>query len=977
MRRTVVAADTALSPRQHSEVAAAREELAVAKAAYQDAVKAKGDAMFDSRGLPAFGASKELLALHKAEVGLARVQLGHAVDDHGAMSPQAFNAAAEVFKAESALGGAFENGIQNVYNALLPGISVSGIVAERMPVVEADLTPAQGAALTDAMVKVNGAARAYETARAEKGDAVFALDGRPAFGASHELLALRTAEFELAGLELSQAVDNYGAMSPVAMSAAAKAVEARDLLVQLLGRGSEVVMPSIGASVISPASLVSETALTAGQRTELARAETRRDNAHRAYETARQNIGDAVFTAAGRPAFGAAHELIALRSAELQLARTGARHAVHNHGAASSQALMAAAEVITRETALAEVTGRGVLDVSQKARLTAMDNISRTLISPLITAVIDHLGARGARNLASAAGTAQGMGMARTIVAASTAVSAAHGVLTERFHNAVVAGRGNTIRISSSEFRKALGDKQIGVVNQLREVGMDVPVTGAHIDDMVAAFRSMAQGRELNTDYGIDAPMFSVENASISVDAEGTVEIGFRDADAKRDFEKGTLVLSREIDAELKNAVAKAQETGSEEDIDTVKSLLVRILVETARYRMAGFGFDESTDSLDSRQLIDIAIKQVVSGTERHRTESIENLIAAVASGIREDPGAIHVVNREITGAVAAEDTTRPDDLRSREAAMRRQTAVLVDMAKDALDVERAFMAEPIAIPAAMIAPAVGREGLTTPAAVDERARSIPRVERDMPVSSEQVITGLQKAGFYPVEVQMTDRLETARTIGDVITMLRQGMELSNDKEILMLNAEDFDKADTSDLNDLVNTFDVLNASNARHGRHAQFHILVVGDDREGNARMDRIISEGRLQEGTLAYRHVDEVDFVRSEFKPAVEGAKVNMTTIAIDLGSAITRIMAAVSDNVVLARNFKDAVMGVFLSVNIEDEFAKGAVAELRKLQEDLKRDAKGARTILKLESAADAETEETIDNYLFGDLKAATAF
>ena len=158
-----------------------------------------------------------------------------------------------------------------------------------------------------------------------------------------------------------------------------------------------------------------------------------------------------------------------------------------------------------------------------------------------------------------------------------------------------------------------------------------------------------------------------------------------------------------------------------------------------------------------------------------------------------------------------------------------------------------------------------------------------------------------------------------------------------------------------------------------------QFHVVVVG----GEDTNDRVASI-QAQHGTLSYSKVDAAvpDIAGIAPVNADQGGQVRITGISKE-GSSLTSDMSRICSELeampgregklVLADTF-----GKALAIAITSEAAIMNALDVSKQAKDkLRKAVRDEKGVISLTGTASQDTEEAIDNYIFGELEAETAF
>ncbi|MDP8298489.1 MAG: hypothetical protein P9L88_01090 [Candidatus Tantalella remota] len=565
--------------------------------------------------------------------------------------------------------------------------------------------------------------------------------------------------------------------------------------------------------------------------------------------------------------------------------------------------------------------------------------------------------------------------------------------------NSVVDITGTTVTINRSKLVSHLENltpEQRVQIEGLMEPGINVSVKGAHVDDMIASLGRVDK-RSLSEDFGIDKPVFTVEGSELKATDRGDMQIKFDSDRARQDFVDRQLALTAERKEELEKLSGIVRRTG---DITPLAEALSSVLAEWARYNMAGF---ESND--DTAKLISDSIRDVLGSIDTGRRARRDVLMGKVSEKVNRDMKAIELVSREQLGyqpSISDRMAIQKDQQMMKARLVRDMQVPVGAGVVDATGVDMAAMGmrgmlatgkdvkKPEAAPADTTQQEVTRKAVAeadmtpetkaAPEAADEKKTQIGKVREKIPAAAKAgkaVRTIISEAGIVK---DRKDLLALTQVAGAIINLLRQGVMLDKNTHVYVVSAR---SSESKDFRAAVRTFDQINTTLGRD----QFRVVVVGDE-SAKGRIDSLKSSSTSRDATLEYRSLSDVDpnmrndFVSVETEEA--GGEVRMTGIA-DSKDDITvqHTIARATDKLVVADSFGTAlVLAITSDSGLTAEFTDEAVEKIRDMVSEAKKEAvkqggAGSRAVIRLESASSEETDKAIDDYLFGDLEADTAF
>jgi len=234
--------------------------------------------------------------------------------------------------------------------------------------------------------------------------------------------------------------------------------------------------------------------------------------------------------------------------------------------------------------------------------------------------------------------------------------------------------------------------------------------------------------------------------------------------------------------------------------------------------------------------------------------------------------------------------------------------------------------------------------------------------------------------GKAEIDISRRDMLELAKAVGSSLNrILKEGMALNKDSYVYLV---DLSVTDNKTFARTVGTFSAINASLGR----PQFRVVAVGAE-TASTRIENI-ARG-MTDGTLDYSSVSRLAEKLSQIEDSNkiiasgegrETGGMHKTGIAgEDASPGIISAFRAVCDVFVKADSFGEALVLAITASDLDAQYTEAAQAKLAAMVKDAKKkgvkDEKAA--VISFAGARDADTEEEIDNYLFGGIYADTQF
>ena len=402
-------------------------------------------------------------------------------------------------------------------------------------------------------------------------------------------------------------------------------------------------------------------------------------------------------------------------------------------------------------------------------------------------------------------------------------------------------------------------------------------------------------------------------------------------------------------------------------------------------------GIDPKVLNGEVRQKAIEAMKQAKAAIDRAASEVEKaTTIKAVAEKLNAVRASIFGATLDIAGAVV-ENAKRDDPVL--EADRRQINKLIADVrAKMAAGVDGVVTNENISrlltatteLLKSLQKPEITKESLTKydKALIEHLAELVGTaapVETMMPgvrISPTGTMAPSVEAAASSYDLSSQDLMDIASAGFDIINMLKEGATLKG-SYIYLVDASAVDADRRGSFEKFVTT---LAAINARRGGAAQFKVIVVGDTENASGTTANMLGNS-MYGTTLSYSK--EGDVRQTIASVEVKGEK-RITGITTEQRSdAFTSRLAGVCNYFLTADangfNFGKLLASAAITVAEDNGFVTAVAAErLRQMVREARRtNADGQTAVISLGSAASEETETAIDEALFADLYADTAF
>jgi hypothetical protein len=542
---------------------------------------------------------------------------------------------------------------------------------------------------------------------------------------------------------------------------------------------------------------------------------------------------------------------------------------------------------------------------------------------------------------------------------------------------------GTSIRIESGKMTASMQE----IDKQLEGLDMDVDV-----ERDAAEVRDMAMQVAADADYPLlgssQQAVFTKDNVTLHRTADGKFEFRFDTRTAKEHYERGVLSLRED----LRNAVKEAN-----------MEALATVLAGWAIAK--GYGEDLFNFDGDSKQLVEQAIQSMTASQRLELVRAVEKQLNGAmmsANAAQKDASkevqealaqasqqALRTVTAMVTnlirGGISARDFKRLADA---EEKLRRQ-AKLADMEMDRMKEVAAEVAPPaevlapgvpgIAMLAPEAAPGVAKE--TAPAARADvaaetgvRAAMQPKLAPTLTAEEQRRAAEEARMAATPeVDKTFNQQKKMAQIAAEKIIGEQYRLDAADTGYVFVVTAQAV-QADRKGFERLAQNFDALNAGEVQ----PRYQLYVTGEGSDAIAASITGVESCRPTSGELS----GIMDAARSG------GREVTITgvTKGQDDEAGLFELLSANCRNLIIAEEGNIFGRVLALSVTETDSFTsaftqKGKEALRQMMREDTKearmRNEKEGHRIINLHSAAGEEVEEGIDEALFGDLEADTAF
>ncbi|MFH1798694.1 MAG: glycine zipper family protein [Candidatus Omnitrophota bacterium] len=238
----------------------------------------------------------------------------------------------------------------------------------------------------------------------------------------------------------------------------------------------------------------------------------------------------------------------------------------------------------------------------------------------------------------------------------------------------------------------------------------------------------------------------------------------------------------------------------------------------------------------------------------------------------------------------------------------------------------------------------------------------------------------LLETGFQQID-KVTNLLErAAQAGGTVLRLLKDGNLLLAGSDIRVLPASFINK-DTQGYKTFVKQMHMINNGAVRRREKARIKILVAGSKRD--IRSIKVLLPVEYQktvEFTSFGKVTEKINGMYSAMSRTT--GEVRITGIVQNENSLLAKLLinSNMRVRIIVARTFNEAMLMTVSSIAIEKRgwFTPLAVERLRNAMEKVQKSSvNGNTTVTSIPGAASEEANSRIDEYLFGDLEAETAF
>jgi len=571
--------------------------------------------------------------------------------------------------------------------------------------------------------------------------------------------------------------------------------------------------------------------------------------------------------------------------------------------------------------------------------------------------------ATAAARMRTAGEVAQAFGAAAMVLNARQQAGNAVDAAMEWLTSAVQIQGYRVASIDVEKLAESLDSEKLDRLNSLLAVeGIgQIEISDAGVDDIIGSLRF---ARQMEGE-GVDMPVFTIENGNSIVAANGGLKIAFKSARYRRHYDKGELSLTGEMAGVLASG-----------DVAGMADVLPSILHEKARHENSGWHMDTaSANALDAAK--DRVVEAGADVAERVVREAVS--LGADESSVRQEMGmTAKAGSQEALARMRAADQRILRELAGKAIAERKPTTTpAVHLgAASGMHMLAAQGAQPVIKRMKMGAET---ETTTREDVEAEDKIGIGKV-RAAVAGSGFTMTVVTADGKAEIDISRRDMLELAKAVGSSLNrILKEGMALNKDSYVYLV---DLSVTDNKTFARTVGTFSAINASLGR----PQFRVVAVGAE-TASTRIENI-ARG-MTDGTLDYSSVSRLAEKLSQIEDSNkiiasgegrETGGMHKTGIAgEDASPGIISAFRAVCDVFVKADSFGEALVLAITASDLDAQYTEAAQAKLAAMVKDAKKkgvkDEKAA--VISFAGARDADTEEEIDNYLFGGIYADTQF